>query len=149
MTDVIIQYNELHQNYLWGKELQIQAPNHWKYKLMNINNYEKAINLVNFYIDLMKVHENHLKHLDNFCLIITNILSCSKYNKDEPDKKFYCFFYVKEDHAESWSCLNLESNKILCREHFINGNSYSEIETDDILNHYDLDYPQDINKLFN
>lgn len=147
MTEEIMDCYPLHQNYLWGKELQAQPSHHWKHKLMNKSNCKKAINLVDKYINLLKVHHKHIKDLGHLCLIIANIHSCFKYNKDDRMKSgFYCYYHSDEVESESQYCLNLQDDTILCKEYTFNKSSHEE--TSCLHGDYDLDYPDSMDKFF-
>lgn len=147
MTNELSKYSDLHRNYLWGKELLSLPLNHWKRKFMNTHKCKKALYFVNSYIDLLKVHDDHLNDLGHLCLLFANIWFHFKYNKDSWIKLgFFCYYKSIEDDCQSFCCVNLQGPVILCKEF-----SYSTISQVDKYYEYtscDLDYPTNIDDLY-
>lgn len=101
---------------------------------MNVANCQRAINLVDKYVSLLKINQKHLNNLDHICMIITNIISCFDYNKDDRTKSgFYCYSYSKQSDDELYNCINLQGDGIICREYSFNkyeNYSYEDINID-------------------
>lgn len=147
ITEKLFNYNELHQMYLFGKELTGLPSDHWKHNFYIKSNCEKALNLVKHYANLLNIHSKHFEDMDQLCLIIANVHINFAYNTDGMiNSKFYCYEFLKDEDENYYFCVNLEDENILCKEYTSNKNGTRM--TNCSYNKYNLDYPLKMNNFF-
>lgn len=139
-TEELLNYNKLHQNYIFAKELQSLPPDHWKHNFYDKFTCEKDLEFVNYYTDLLNIHPNHLDDMEHLCILLANIHVNIKHTTHSMKKsKFYCYSSLTTKSITYSYFVNLESTNILCKEY-----SYNENYSQEKIVRYersDLDYP--------
>lgn len=114
INEEYIELNEFCQNYLYWKELENLPKEHWKHQYYQKDNCVKAYNLVKYYSELLNINKKHFNDMNELCLILANIhININKYPPKE--NKYYCYDVIDDD-IPIYYYINLETDKILCKE---------------------------------